>query len=105
MSIRNMVILSVGLFLAGNALAEDVPALLKKGNCVSCHEVDKKKVGPAFKEVAAKYKDDKAVQANLEARVRSGGKGNWGKIPMPATAKTLSDDDIKAIVKWVVALK
>ncbi|MBI3903534.1 MAG: c-type cytochrome [Nitrosomonadales bacterium] len=105
MSIRYLVALAAGLVLSGTAFAGDGEALAKKSNCVTCHAIDKKAVGPAFKDVAAKYKDDKGAEATLEKKVRSGGGGNWGKMPMPATAKTVSDDDIKSIVQWILSLK
>ena len=105
MSVRYLIILATSLVFAGNAFAADGEALAKKNNCTTCHDVDKKKVGPAFKEVAAKYKDDKGAQATLEKKVRSGGGGNWGPMPMPATAKSASDDDIKTLVQWVLSLK
>lgn len=105
MNIRYLTMLAAGLIFAGNALAEDGAALAKKNNCTTCHAVDKKMVGPAFKEVATKYKDDKGAQATLEKKVRSGGGGSWGKMPMPATAKSVGDEDIKNIVQWVLSLK
>jgi cytochrome c len=105
MNIRYLVMLAASLIFTGNAFAEDGAALAKKSNCTTCHAVDKKLVGPAFKEVAAKYKDDKGAQATLEKKVRSGGSGNWGPMPMPATAKSASDDDIKTLVQWVLSLK
>lgn len=105
MNIRYLVMLAAGLLVAGNALAEDGAALAKKSNCTTCHAVDQTRVGPAFKEVAAKYRNDKGAQATLEKKVRSGGSGSWGKMPMPATAMSVSDDDIKNIVRWVLSLK
>ena len=105
MSIRYLIILAAGLVFAGSVLAADGEALAKKSNCTTCHDVDKKKVGPPFKEVSAKYKSDKGAQATLEKKVRSGGGGNWGPMPMPATAKSVGDDDIKNIVQWVLSLK
>jgi len=105
MSIRYLTILAAGLVFAGNAFAGDGEALAKKSNCTTCHAVDKKGVGPSFKDIAAKYKDDKGAQASLEKKVRSGGGGVWGKMPMPATAKSVSDDDIKSIVQWVLSVK
>ena len=105
MSIRYLVLLAAGLVFAGNALAESGEELAKKSNCLTCHSVDQKVLGPSFKEVAAKYKNDKGAQAALEKKVRSGGGGAWGKMPMPPTAKTVSDDDIKGIVHWVLSLK
>ena len=105
MNIRYLAVLAAGLVFAGNALAGDGEALAKKSNCTNCHAVDKKMVGPSFKDIAAKYKDDKGAQAALEKKVRSGGGGVWGKMPMPATAKSVSDDDIKSMVQWVLSVK
>ena len=105
MSIRYLVLLAAGLAFAGNTLAENGEDLAKKSNCLTCHAVDKRTLGPSFKEVAAKYKDDKNAQATLEKKVRNGGSGTWGKMPMPATAKSVSDDNIKSIVHWVLSLK
>lgn len=105
MSIRYLALLAAGLAFAGNALAESGEDLAKKNNCLSCHAVDQKVLGPAFKEVAAKYKNDKGAQAALEKKVRNGGAGAWGQMPMPATPKSVSDDDIKSIVHWVLSLK
>src|ERR1035438_2627357 len=104
MGIRYLV-LAAGLIFVGNAIAADGEALAKKSNCTNCHDVEKKKVGPSFKEVAAKYKDDKSAQATLEKKVRNGGGGVWGKMPMPVAAKSVSDEDIKSIVQWVLSLK
>jgi cytochrome c len=105
MNIRYLLMLAAGLALASNAFAGDGEALMKKSNCTTCHSVDKKGLGPSFKDIAAKYKDDKGGQDTLEKKVRSGGSGAWGKMPMPATAKSVSDDDIKSIVQWVLSLK
>lgn len=105
MSIRYLVMLAAGMVMAGNTLAEEGEELAKKNNCMACHSVSSKSMGPAFKDVAAKYKDDKSAQATLEKKVRSGGTGAWGKMPMPATANSVSDNDIRSIVKWVLSLK
>ena len=105
MSVRYLFLLAAGLAFAGNALAESGEYLVNKSNCLTCHTVDQKVLGPAFKEVAAKYKNDKGAQAALEKKVRNGGGGVWGKMPMPATPKSVSDDDIKSIVHWVLSLK
>ena len=94
---------SAGLLAsAGNALASE--ALAKKYNCLTCHTVDKKVIGPSYQDVAAKYKDDKAAEAKLVAKVKNGGAGVWGQIPMPPNA-TVPDADIKALVKWVLSAK
>ena len=86
--------------LSAPALADE--ALAKKHNCTACHAVDKKLVGPAYKEVAAKYKGQNAA-AKLEDKVKKGGAGVWGPVPMPPNA-TLPDADIKKLVEWVLKM-
>jgi len=94
---------SAGLLAsAGNALASE--ALAKKHNCLACHAVDKKLVGPSYKDVAAKYKSDAGAEAKLVAKVKTGGTGVWGQIPMPPNA-SVPDADIKTLVKWVLSTK
>jgi len=78
--------------------------LAKKNACTACHAVDKKIVGPAFKEVAAKYRNDKTAEAKLVKKVKEGGVGVWGQVPMPPNS-TVSDADVKTLVKWVLSLK
>ncbi|MGA7178851.1 MAG: c-type cytochrome [Thiobacillaceae bacterium] len=87
--------------LSGTVSADQ--ALAQKNACMSCHGVDKKIVGPAFKEVAARYKGTAGAEAKLVALVKSGGKGNWGKIPMPPNPQ-VSDQDLHKIVKWILSL-
>jgi cytochrome c len=94
---------SAGLLAgAGNALASE--ALAKKHNCLTCHAVDKKVIGPSYQEVAGKYKGDAGAEAKLIAKVKNGGSGTWGQIPMPPNA-AVPDADIKSIVKWVLSTK
>lgn len=94
---------SAGLLAgASNALAQE--ALAKKYNCLACHSVNKKLIGPAYKDVAAKYKGDKGAEAKLVAKVKNGGAGVWGQIPMPPNS-AVPDADIKSLVKWVLSLK
>jgi cytochrome c len=90
------------LVLSGAASANQ--ALAQKNACMSCHGVDKKIVGPAFKEVAQKYATDSEAQARLAAKVKTGGKGVWGKIPMPPNPN-LKPEDAQTIVAWVLSLK
>ena len=66
--------------------------------------MDKKLVGPAYKDVAAKYRGDAGAEAKLVAKVKNGGSGVWGPIPMPPNS-TVPDADVKALVKWVLSLK
>lgn len=85
--------------------AGDAAALFKQNNCSACHSISGNSVGPALVDIAAKYKGDKNAQAKLEAKTRSGGAGVFGTMPMPATAKSVSDGDIKAMVAWVLSQK
>jgi len=79
-------------------------ALLQKSGCVACHAVDKKLVGPGYKEVAAKYAGDKDAADKLAKKVKAGGAGVWGQVPMPPHPQ-LSDADVQAMVKYVLSLK
>ncbi|HLP98457.1 MAG TPA: c-type cytochrome [Sideroxyarcus sp.] len=105
MKFRHLLVLSGSLMFAGNALADDGAALLKKNNCMACHQVAAKTVGPAQKAIAAKYAGDAGAAAKLEAKVRKGGAGNWGTMAMPATPAAVSDADIKAMVATILATK
>jgi len=78
--------------------------LARQKNCLACHAVDKKLVGPAYKDVAAKYASDKDAVAKLAKKVREGGVGAWGQIPMPANPQ-VSDAEAVTLVKWVLSLK
>ena len=96
--------ITAGLLFGSQAMANDGLALAQKNSCLACHQVDKKVVGPAYKDVAAKYKGDKTAEAKLVKKVKEGGKGVWGEIPMPPNAQ-VSDADIKTIVHWILSLK
>lgn len=90
-----------GVAVAGHAAADE--ALAKAKNCLSCHAVDKKLVGPSYKDVAAKYKGDAGAVAKLAAKIKTGGKGVWGEIPMPPN--NVTDDEAKKLAAWVMATK
>ncbi len=94
--------LAAGAVLSLPAQASD--ELAKKYMCLTCHTVDKKLVGPSYKDVAAKYKADKTAEAKLFDKVKKGGTGVWGQIPMPPNEK-VPDADVKALVKWILATK
>ncbi|HEU0283488.1 MAG TPA: c-type cytochrome [Gallionella sp.] len=85
--------------------AGDGEAMFKQNNCGACHAAASKSVGPALVDIAVKYKGDKGAQAKLEAKVRNGGAGSFGTMPMPATARSISDGDIKTMVTWVLSQK
>ena len=78
--------------------------MLTKYGCVACHAVDRKVIGPAFKEVAAKYRGQAGAEAHLAEKVRAGGAGVWGDIPMSPNPQ-VPDQDLQTLVKWVLALK
>lgn len=92
------------LAMSAGASAADELALAQKNACMSCHGVDKKIVGPAYKEVAKKYAGDKGAEAKLVAKVKAGGKGVWGQIPMPPNPQ-VKDEDAHKIVAWILSLK
>ena len=93
---------TLGLLLAGGVQADE--KLAQANGCLTCHQIDKKILGPGFKEVAAKYRGDKAAEANLVKKVKDGGKGAWGDMVMPPNAH-VKDADIAMLVKWILSQK
>ena len=89
----------VGLLGSGAALANQ--ALAQKNACLACHAVDKKLVGPSYKDVAKKYAGQKDAVATLVKNIKAGGSGKWGPVPMPAQT-ALSDADAKALATWIL---
>ena len=89
---------------AGIAQAQSADDLLKKHACTACHAIDKKMVGPAYKDVAAKYRGTAQAQTVLMEKVKKGGVGNWGQVPMPPNA-AVPDADIKTMVTHILAIK
>ncbi len=89
---------------AGAADAAAAQALAQKSGCLACHSIDKKVLGPAYKDVAAKYKGDKTAEAKLITKVKVGGSGVWGPMPMPGNSPQVKDADIKTIVEWILSL-
>lgn len=100
-----MIAAAAGMVLASNAHAVDADkakALAQSKNCLACHAVATKLVGPAYTEVAKKYKGNKDAEAMLIKKVIAGGSGAWGTIPMPPNAVT--QDEAKLLVEWVLSL-
>ena len=92
--------------LGATALAQAAPdgqALAAQHSCLACHAVDHRILGPAYKDVAARYKNDRGAEQRLMAKVKSGGAGVWGQVPMPPQA--VGDADLKLIVDWVLSQK
>jgi cytochrome c len=99
-----IVAMLTGMVAAPAVLADANLDLAQKSGCLACHAVDHKVVGPAYKDVAKKYAGDKGAEAKLVAKVKAGGSGVWGAIPMPPNAQ-VSDADVKKLVHWVLSLK
>ena len=92
---------AAGLMISANATADE--ALAKAKNCFSCHNVDKKVVGPSYKDVAAKYKGDAKAVDTLAGKIKAGGKGVWGPIPMPPN--NVTPEEAKKLATWVLSIK
>ena len=98
---KALAVVALGLtVVAGPAFAQ--MELAKQKNCLACHAVDKKLVGPAYKEVAAKYKNDKNAVAMLAKKIREGGVGAWGQVPMPANPQ-VNEQEATSLAKWVLS--
>jgi len=119
-SIIVSMITAAGLMVAGSVFAEDMPALAKKSGCTACHSVDKKIVGPAWKDVGHAYNSNgetstgmkvadilggKSAKEYLTHKVATGGNGNWGKAKMIANSPKVSDADIAELVDFVLSHK
>ncbi|CAD5372435.1 Cytochrome c-552 [Rubrivivax sp. A210] len=103
-STRSLLVLLGALLVPGAALAS--PALAEKAGCGACHKVDVKLVGPSYKDVAAKYKTRSDAVPYLSTRVRQGGPGNWGVVPMMANdVSRISDADLKSLIEWILKTK
>ena len=98
---RTLITLAMALSVAAPAMADE--AMAKAKNCMACHAIDKKLVGPAYKEVAKKYAG-KGAEATLVQHVMKGSSGVWGPVPMPANAQ-VNDAEAKQLVSWILSLK
>ena len=99
---RALFTLIAAVVVAAPAIADE--ALAKSKNCMACHAVDKKVVGPSYKDVAKKYAGQKDAVDQLAVKVIKGGSGVWGPVPMPANAQ-VNDADAKKLVAWILAAK
>jgi cytochrome c len=102
--IASIAVAVAALVTVSAAQADAGEDLLKKSGCTACHAIDKKVVGPAYMDVAAKYKGDASAPAKLQEKVKKGGSGVWGQVPMPPNSQ-VSDGDIKTLVTYILALK
>ena len=99
---RSLITLALTLSLAAPAMAD--LALATSKNCMACHAADKKLVGPAYKDVAAKYAGQKDAVDELAAKIIKGGSGVWGPVPMPANAQ-VNEAEAKKLAAWVLTQK
>lgn len=99
---RALMVMAAACVLAGPALADQALATAK--NCMSCHAIDKKLVGPSYKEVAGKYAGQAGAADKLAAKILKGGSGVWGPVPMPANPQ-VSEAEAKKLAAWVLTHK
>jgi len=97
-------LLSIAFLAATSAPVFAQADLAQKKNCMACHQVDKKLVGPAYKDVAAKYAGDKEAANKLAKKIMAGGSGVWGPVPMPANPQ-VNEAEAKQLAAWVLTLK
>jgi len=102
---RSMLLfVAVSALASTGAFAQDAAALAKSKNCMACHSVQSKLVGPAYKDVAAKYAGQKDAEGKLVTKVMKGGSGVWGPVPMPANPQ-INEAEAHTLVKWVLSQK
>lgn len=99
---RTLSVLLAALSLAAPALAD--LALAKSKNCLSCHAIDKKVVGPAYQDVARKYAGQKDATEKLASKIMKGGSGVWGAVPMPVNQQ-VNEEEAKRLASWILTLK
>lgn len=107
MKTRSMLAAGACLLMAGPAFAQSADVamdLAKKNGCLACHGLDTKLVGPSWRDVGKRYAGVADVEAKLVTKVRKGGKGVWGEVPMPPNV-TVKDADVRTLVQYVLTLK
>jgi cytochrome c len=98
--IRHVTATALALLVSSPVIAS--PELARSKNCVACHHVERKMIGPAYKAVAERYAKDETAVAKLSEKVIKGGAGSWGQTPMPPQA-SLSPADAETLVKWILS--
>ncbi|MGQ4276362.1 c-type cytochrome [Pseudidiomarina sp. E22-M8] len=102
--IGSSIVFATLLFTANVQANEEAEKLAQQNVCTACHGIDNKIVGPAYKDVAAKYADDPEALAKVKQSIKNGGKGKWGQIPMPAQPQ-LSDEQVTLLAEWILGMK
>ncbi len=95
---------ALGLLLPGSSALADEDELYKTKNCFACHRIDRNHLGPSFKAIATKYADDAGAEARLTQKVRAGGAGVWGQVPMPAQPQ-VSEAEALTLTRWILSGK
>lgn len=104
LKLRFVQLTMLGLLAAPFAHAEDAETLYRETGCKACHAIDKKLMGPAYKDVAAKYKGQAGAAEELFKKVRAGGSGVWGTVPMPPNPpERITDEELKIVIDWVLS--
>ncbi len=98
--VRYVTAAALALLMSSSALAS--PELARSKNCIACHHVERKMIGPAYKAVAERYAKDDAAVPKLSEKVIMGGAGSWGQTPMPPQ-RTVSPEEAEALVKWILS--
>lgn len=101
-AIRSYIDIRAEAYRAEQAPLNPMENLAKKSSCLACHAIDAKSVGPAYREVARRYQKDKGAEARLLAKVRKGGAGAWGKVPMPPM-DSVPEEDLRSLIRWILA--
>lgn len=101
MGMKYASVLALALLIAPAAQASE--ELAKKYNCLACHQTDKKLIGPSYQDVAAKYKDQADAATTLAAKIKNGGVGVWGQIPMPPNP-AIPDADLDTLTAWILEM-
>ncbi|RTL56047.1 MAG: c-type cytochrome [Rhodocyclaceae bacterium] len=103
---KSSLVLALIAGVLSSASVQASEAIIKKARCVACHAVDTKRIGPPYKEVAEKYRGDAGAAERLMHKVRNGGSGVWGDMPMPPNGTDkISDADLALAVEWILGLK
>jgi cytochrome c len=101
---KTLAVITFAILSVASGAAFASAELAKAKNCMACHAMDKKLVGPAYKDVAAKYASDKSAAGKLAKKIREGGTGVWGQVPMPANPQ-VSEAEAQTLAQWVLTVK
>lgn len=89
-------------FMPLSQAAQAPEQIAKNSKCLGCHAIDKKMVGPSFKQISEKYQPSPAVIARLTDKIKNGGVGSWGVVSMPSNKANISDEEIKVVLDWIL---